>query len=47
MMFRSHNNTSKFSLSYYVAMAMLIFLTSSHVNIKNSIFTARVEDVKF
>ena len=30
MMFRSHSNTSKFSLSYYVTMAMVIFSISSH-----------------
>ena len=44
MMFRSDSNTSKFSLSYYVTMAMLIFSISSHVKDKNSIFTARDED---
>ena len=44
MMFRSHSNTSMFSLSYYVTMAMVIFSISSHVKGKNSIFTARDED---
>ena len=47
MMFRSHSNTSKFSLSYYVTMAMVIFSISSHVKDKNSIFTARDEDMTF
>ena len=28
-MFRSHSNSSQFSLSYYVTMAMVIFLISS------------------
>ena len=45
MMFRSHNNTSMFS--YYVTMAMVIFSIASHVKDKNSIFTARDEDMIF
>ena len=47
MMFRSHGNTSKFSLSYYVTMAMVIFSISSHTKDKNSIITARDEDMIF
>ena len=47
MMLRSDSDTSKFSLSYYVTMAMLIFSISSHVKDKNSIFTARDEDMIF
>ena len=47
MMFRSHSNTSKFSLSYYVTMAMVTFSISSHVKDKNDIFTARDEDMAF
>ena len=47
MMFRSHRNTSKFSLSDYVTMAMVIFSISSHVKDKNSVFTARDEDMFF
>ena len=43
MMFRLHSNTSKFSLSHYVIMAMVIISISSHVKDKNSIFTARDE----
>ena len=45
MMFRSHSNTSKFSLRYYVTMAMVIFSISSHVKDKNNIFTVRDEDI--
>ena len=45
MMLRSHSNTSKFSLSYYVTIAMTIFSISSHLKDKNS--TARDEDVIF
>ena len=47
MMFRSHSNTSKFSLSYYVTVAMVIFSISSHVTDKNSIFTVGDEDMIF
>ena len=45
MMFLSHSNTSKFSLSYNVV--MVIFSKSSHVEDKNSIFTSRDEDMIF
>ena len=47
MMFRSHSNTSKFSLSYYVTLAMVIFSISSITNVKdkNSILTARDKDM--
>ena len=47
MMFRSHGNTSKFSLSqsYCVTTVMVIFSISSLVKEKNSIFTAHDEDM--
>ena len=45
MRFQSHGNTCKFSLSYYVTMAMVIFSISSHMKDKNSIFTAHDEDM--
>ena len=47
MMFRSQSNTSKFSLGYYVTIAMVIFSISSHVKDKNNIFTDGDEDISF
>ena len=47
MMFRSHSNTSKFSLSDYVTMAMVIFSIASHLKDKNNIFTACDEGMNF
>ena len=53
MMFRSHSNTSKSFLRDYVTIAMVIVLEtmttpiSSLVKDKNSIFTARDEDMNF
>ena len=51
MVFQSYSNTSNYSLRDYVTIPMVIFLVtlatpiSSRVKDKNSIFTARNEDV--
>ena len=53
MMFRSYSNTPKYFLRDYVTIAMEIILVtmaspiSSHVTDKNSILTARNEDMIF
>ena len=53
MMFRSYSKTSKYFLSDYVTIAMVIILVTmampifSHVKDKNNIFTACDEDMIF